>query len=134
MAENRPKNLDDIRAIVADVVYRDWAFFTVPSGPGFTLQVRFETDINFEGAPPASGLHHCRKWYLSAWATRSEIVQTALKAVFAAEEHEARERFTYRGRAVFGPHFNVDRLHELADSGEGLDVREPNKSLEESAS
>jgi hypothetical protein len=48
-------------------------------------------------------------------------VQTALKAVLTAEEHEAREQFFYRGGAVFGPHINVDRLWTIADE---LDERE----------
>jgi hypothetical protein len=55
-----------------------------------------------------------RKWMLSPHMTRSEIVQTCLAAVFAFVEHEARERFLYRGEAIFGPHFNVEKLHELA--------------------
>jgi hypothetical protein len=29
-------------------------------------------------------------------------------------EHEAREQFKYRGRAVFGPHMDVDELWKLA--------------------
>lgn len=55
-----------------------------------------------------------RKWRLSEHMTKSELVQTALMAVLAAEEHEAREAFKYRGAAIFGPHFDVDALHELA--------------------
>jgi hypothetical protein len=54
--------------------------------------------------------------------TRSEVVQTALKAVLSAEEHEARERFLYKGKAVFGPHFDVDVLHSIYGK-EALDVR-----------
>lgn len=47
--------------------------------------------------------------------TRSEVVQTALKAVLAAVEHEAREFFTYNGRAIFGPHYDVDALWKIAN-------------------
>jgi len=54
-----------------------------------------------------------RKWYLSPFMTKSEVVQTALKAVLTAEEHEARESFRYRGSAIFGPHFDVDSLVKL---------------------
>ncbi len=56
-----------------------------------------------------------RKWYVSREATRSEIVQTALKCVLTSIEHEAREIFKYRGRAIFGPHFDVEQLVELCD-------------------
>ena len=50
---------------------------------------------------------------MSHEATRSEVVQTALKCVLTSVEHEARESFTYRGRAIFGPHLDVDVLHSL---------------------
>jgi hypothetical protein len=64
---------------------------------------------------------HGRKWRLSEHMTTSEIVQTALMAVLAAEEHEARERFLFDGRPIFGPHLNCERLWQLAD--EPQDVR-----------
>lgn len=63
-----------------------------------------------------------RKWFLSPHMTKSEVVQTALKAVLAWEEHEAREKFKYRGQAVFGPHLDVDALHEVVCKGR-VDVR-----------
>ncbi len=64
-----------------------------------------------------SGTQRSRKWRLSEHMTRSEVVQTALKAVLTAVEHEAREKFLYRGRAIFGPHFDVDELARLCDDG-----------------
>jgi len=54
--------------------------------------------------------HKGRKWLLSQHMTDSEIVQTALLAVLVCEEHEARERFRYRGAAIFGPHQDVEDL------------------------
>ena len=38
-------------------------------------------------------------------------------------EHEAREQFRYRGLAIFGPRFNVDRLAELCMCPDGQEVR-----------
>ena len=55
-----------------------------------------------------------RKWRLSEHMTTSEIVQTAFAAALHFEEHELRENFSYRGQAVFGPHFDVDDLVALA--------------------
>jgi hypothetical protein len=46
-------------------------------------------------------------------ATRSEIVQTCIKLVMTSMEHRAREGFTYRGKRVFGPHFDVDAIWQL---------------------
>lgn len=64
-----------------------------------------------------------RKWRLSPHMTRSEVVQTALMAVLAASEHEARERFRYRDRPIFAPHFNVDRLVELCEEPDAEEKR-----------
>jgi hypothetical protein len=67
-------------------------------------------------------LQYTRRWPLSPHMTRSEVVQTVFKCCATSMEHRAREAFQYRGRRVFGPHFNVDALWEL--SGEGDDKRE----------
>lgn len=58
---------------------------------------------------------HTRKWQLSFEMVKSEIIQTAFKCVLTSMEHRAREGFKYRGRRVFGPHFDVDALWEIAD-------------------
>ncbi len=55
-----------------------------------------------------------RHWRLSEHMTDGELVQTAFKAIMTALEHEARERFTYKGKAIFGPHLDVDKLVEIA--------------------
>ena len=60
---------------------------------------------------------HGRKWYLSTWMTDSEIVSTAFMAFLAAEEHECRERFKYKGQRIFGPHMDVDALADLLSTG-----------------
>ena len=57
--------------------------------------------------------------------TKSEIVQTALMAVLAAEEHETREAFLYRGQRIFSPHYDVDQLVKLRQTGSSEDLREP---------
>jgi hypothetical protein len=91
--------------VVADLTYRDWRFRLSPDEGDPWLQVTFHDE--------KGDFWTGRKWRLSAHMTDSEVVQTALKAVLTAEEHEARERFTYRGRAIFGPHISVDTLWEV---------------------
>lgn len=56
-----------------------------------------------------------RKWLLSPKMTKSEIVQTAFKCCITSMEHRTREHFKYRGRRVFGPHFDVDALWGICD-------------------
>jgi hypothetical protein len=58
-----------------------------------------------------------RRWFISPEMGRSEIVQTVFKCVLTSMEHRAREWFSYRGEPVFGPHFDVDALHELCRAG-----------------
>ncbi len=62
---------------------------------------------------PDDGPWTGRKWLLSPYMVRSEIVRTAYKAVMAAEEHEIQEKFRYRGVAVLGPHLHMDELVDL---------------------
>jgi hypothetical protein len=96
--------------IVAEVSYKPgWWVSTGFMNDGFYLQWRFQ-------APDHTALvldeqeWGGRKWYVSPHATRSEVVQTLLKAALAAEEHEAREQFRYKGVAIFGPHHDVEAL------------------------
>ena len=65
-----------------------------------------------------------RKWKWSRFMTKSEVVTTALKAVLQYEEHEARENFTYKGLSIFDPHYNIDKLYELRQTGDFCDVRD----------
>ena len=111
-----------------NVSFRDWSFRIGRDGNTgdgalrFFLQVRAISPCSVTGKPYAWG---GRKWFLSSHMTRSEIIQTALIATLAAVEHEAREDFKYRGKAIFGPHYDVDMLRNLCLKGEGaLDVRD----------
>ena len=92
-----------LEAWAARVSYKDWTIEVGQSTVGcYYLRVRFN-----DGGKIWTG----RRWLLSPEMTESEVIQTALKAVLAAEEHEARERFLYLGRPVFGPHIAVGALY-----------------------
>lgn len=109
----------EIENILGDLKYKDWEFRLSGNDAGpLYLQVRFVAPNNTTGTLESwSG----RKWCISCHMTKSEVVLTALKAVLTAEEHEAREQFLYRGKAIFGPHLDVDCLFEQAEK---LDARE----------
>ncbi len=94
------------------VTFRGWTFRVGSMGDGLFLQVRFMALDEVVGQPLEQG---GRKWYVSRHATIGEIVQTALKAVLTALEHEAREDFRYKGRAIFGPHLDIEVLFDVAD-------------------
>jgi len=114
-------NVDEIRGIVAQVSFETFTFHVFESHGGLQMQATwFEPCI-------ASGVQerqYSRKWLLSPAMTRSEVVQTCFKLCLTAVEHRARETFKYRGKRIFGPHFDVDQLHRLCIDG-GFDVRAP---------
>lgn len=104
--------------ILEDVSYKDgWRLVIRGSADGFYLQVRFIAPNGVTGVEEEWG---GRKWVLSRYMTKSEIVTTAFKAIITAEEHETRELFKYRNAPIFGPHFNVDMMADLIHS-EGLE-------------
>lgn len=112
--------LEQICAIVALCAFEDFDFRVIEAGDALQLQATWpEIDI----ATGNYARQHSRKWMLSRHMTRSEIVQTCFKLAITAVEHRARETFKYRGRRIFGPHFDVDRLHQLCTE-KGFDVRE----------
>lgn len=69
------------------------------------------------------GFQTGRKWKLSPYMCKSEVVQTVWSAYKAWLEHEARESFRFNGRPVFGPHFDVDKMWELAEHDDNYEVR-----------
>lgn len=115
---------DILQQIKCSVGGMSWNVYAATMGStGFYIQLRYvENDI--ETGDPAD--QHGRKWYVSAHSTKSEVVQTVLKACLTSAEHMVREHFTYQGVRVFGPHFDVDQLVGLALRGPlGRDVRTP---------
>lgn len=104
---------DDASLICSCIEYKNWTL-RLNREPFFLQWVFAETE----------GIQRSRKWLLSEYMTRSEIVGTALKAALTAEEHEGRESFRYKGKKIFGPHFDVDRLVDLARYKDNLDIRE----------
>lgn len=58
---------------------------------------------------------YTRRWLLSPEMTKSEIVATAFKCIHTSAEHQAREHFTYKKRAIYHPHHDVDRLLEICE-------------------
>lgn len=110
--------LDRFNRVLEQISYKKgWTVAAWDGGDeeaDYYLQVAVST-----GACNTTGRPHNwtgRKWRLSPHMTRSEIVQTALMAVLAAEEHEARELFKYRGESIFDPHYDVEKLWELRRS------------------
>jgi hypothetical protein len=112
--------LERFRAILADVSCSPYGFIVGETGGSLFLQVAAELPCNATGVMETQ---KGRKWLLSQWMTESEVVQTALMAVLAFEEHETRERFTWKGRAIYDGHYSADQLWELRGTKGWSDYR-----------
>lgn len=106
--------LDDIAAIVAKCLYPDYAFHVKVDGRGaWYLQAEYdEADI----VSLKTERQRTRRWFLSPEMVPGEVVQTCFKCIMTSMEHRVREHFTYRQRRVFGPHFDIERLWEIAET------------------
>ena len=97
----------DFDEILRDVSFGEWEFMVRADGERPYLQIRAYEPCNETGKLRR---WQSRKWFLSPYMTKSEVVSTAFKAVMTAVEHETREKFTYYGAAIYAPHHNVDHL------------------------
>jgi hypothetical protein len=120
-ASNRFGFVQSVLAEVSATPFGSSYTFVIESRGDVMLLSAWYVEPDIETSRPEQQI--TRKWFISEHATRSEIVQTALKCVLTSAEHRVRESFTYHGRRVFGPHFDVEQLAELATTDKALEVR-----------
>lgn len=106
-------NIEQMRAVLADIRFYDYAFKIVDKHPSLYLQATYTEPDIVTGTPERQ---YTRKWQLSEHMTKSEFVQTAFKCCITSMEHRTREHFRYKDAAVFGPHFDVDALLDLCQA------------------
>lgn len=101
--------------ILGELEYPEYTFLALVDGRGeMYLQGEYmEADI-YTGVEEKQ---LTRRWFISPQMSKSELVQTAFKMIMTSMEHRVREHFKYRDQLIFGPHFNVDDLWELARDG-----------------
>jgi len=117
------QTLKSIKDLVDDVKFNDWAFLIKTNRDNTPyLQIKFLAPGSFTDSDELE-LQSCRKWQLSYFMCDEEIVSTAFKAMLAAVEHEAREQFTWRGEAIYRPHYDIYALHKLS-ARNAIDKRE----------
>lgn len=106
-----------IASILSHVTYKDWSIHVggqESSDGRLYLQVRFVADCSVTGRPAEQ---RCRKWWLSKYMTETELVDTAFKAIQAAELHESAHMFKYQGWDIYNPHVSVSARLELRQRG-----------------
>lgn len=119
------KTFVDITDVVARCQFNNWRWRLKKQEDHVTLQVEApDGTCNVTGEPWA---WRGRKWRLSYHMTDTEIVQTCWLAVKTAMEHEMWEEFTYKGKTIFGPHWDVDFLARTLNEAPrvGEDARPP---------
>lgn len=102
-------------------VMREWV--SLCSFPDYTFEVKVDgrgaiyLQAGYDEADVVTGVVErqlTRRWFLSPEMVKSEVVSTCFKCIITSVEHRTREHFTYKGRRIYGPHFDVDALHSIA--------------------
>jgi hypothetical protein len=118
-------DVEEMRQIINQVKFQDYVFRVYGEFGRVILQASYiEPDI-VTGQPERQ---KTRKWIVSKYATKSELVQTAFKCCLTSMEHRTRESFLYRGKRVFGPHFDVEVLWQMCEDKQ-FDYRKPEENL-----
>lgn len=109
-------HLEEVLDWLKDVSCPPYTFEAFLRGDEVFIQAHYmEPDRDDPGGFGLPVKQTTRKWFLSRFATHSEVIQTALKCALTSAEHRIRESFKYRGRRVYSPHYNVDALWKIAD-------------------
>lgn len=110
---------DQLQTILTDIKIFDRSFqiTNVWTGEaptdrcGWHLQVTYwEKDIH----TGRDELQKSRKWLISKEDTETDVVATVFAAVMRSYDHVVQEHFTYKGRRVFSPHFDINGRLSLA--------------------
>ena len=105
-------NIDDLVDLTKAVKFQDYYFRVTERGDHYVVHAEYpEIDIS-TGMPSTQTT---RKWFVSRFVSKSEFVQTLFKLCLTSMEHRTREDFKYKGKRVFGPHFDVDALHKICE-------------------
>lgn len=104
---------EQARAIVQECQFPDYTFVVNISRTGAVyLQATYLEADTLTGNVE---LQYTRRWFLSPEMSKSEIVSTAFKCVLTSMEHKTREWFTWRDRAIYQPHYDVEALHAICE-------------------
>jgi hypothetical protein len=126
-------NLPEMKALVEQCSYKPGWYIKFGGHDRPFIQVC--VDACTEAAlSPFTGMREAWKGgkrYLSEHMCRQEVVSAVFGAIKDAEEHEMREWFKYKGRAIFNPHIDPDALASLVAKKANLNLRENAMSMDE---
>lgn len=108
----------EIQHLINDIRYLEgWELYLI--------SINFEYAYMYWGFRDVEGRQECRKWLITLrTATPSDILQTALRAAIDAQEHEVREQFRFKGKKIYGPHFDPEALVDFAGQRKNLSLKD----------
>lgn len=117
---------EEIVALVGSVAYkRGWSLFLGIYRSRPYVQVHVSADVGVDAVTGERTEWRGGKHYLSMHMCRQEIIGACFGAIKAAEEHEMREWFRYKGVRIFNPHLDPEALVAFAADPANHSVREP---------
>lgn len=128
-------NFQEIKKIISEITYKKGWIISCNEDKGgrpyVQISVTEETEscissVTGQKEPWSSG-----KSYLSPFMCRQEIVGAVFGLIRAAEEHEMREWFRYKGASIFNPHLDPDALVEIAKYAKNFNMRQNAMSMKE---
>jgi hypothetical protein len=129
----RKLTTQQLKDILSKIKYKNWTLRLIEKGVDvFLVQWIFYAVDNDKPDSTELEPQHCRKWYISAYSTDSEVIRSCHLAVQQAEMHEVNENFTYNNNRLFDPHMDLVELsNKLSDKTIKQDAREPNLNINE---
>jgi hypothetical protein len=108
--------LQQHREWIEEVSYPGYEFRIAESRTGyFYLQAAYMEVDTVTGVPEEQ---LTRRWLLSPFMLKGEVVSTAFLCIMTSMEHRVREWFLYRNRPIFHPHYNIDALAAICEERE----------------
>lgn len=106
-----PNRLEEITNITQHIRFPGYALHVVTRGHVIWIEVTYlEPDV----MSGVDELQTSRPWLIPDAYGPGQIVQVCFKAILTSMEHRLRENFTYKGKAVLMPHFDLEQLLAIA--------------------
>tara|TARA_R100001594_G_scaffold1048_1_gene4335 strand:+ start:5507 stop:5926 length:420 start_codon:yes stop_codon:yes gene_type:complete len=125
-------SIEEINSIVGQITYKPNWDIQVHTKVGTDIpyiQIHVTDSIDTVTGEPCNW--SSGKRYLSFHMCRQEIVGVVYGLIEAAEIHEMREWFRYKGASIYNPHLDPDALVKVARRAKNFNCRENAMSMEE---
>jgi hypothetical protein len=112
------RRLQQVLEIVKQCSYPGYTFSTLSIN---SVDAKISIFAQYDEADTITGKvepQTTRLWLIEDHFDKNQIVQTVFKCLMTSLEHRGREWFLYRGKSIFGPHYDVDALWNVCTARE----------------